>query len=122
MFMGRIKGFIIKTIFLLINAGLVVGGVFLIKNQGDKSKEAKAENLSDSNVPIQEEPIAIIQEEQATANVAEDIPSQVQSDVTTISNDNPIVPSATKPTVVSTQKPTPIPVPKPVAKKTTKTS
>ncbi len=122
MFMGRIKGFIIKTIVLLINAGLVVGGVFLIKNQNDKNQKSQTENLSDSNVPIQEEPIAIIQEEQKTTNVAEDIPSQIQSDVTTISNDNSIAAPVTKPAVVPIAKPISTPVSKPAAKKTTKTS
>ena len=43
--MGKIKGFIVKTIFLLINAGLVVGGVFLIKNQSDKNNENQTADI-----------------------------------------------------------------------------
>jgi|WetSurMetagenome_2_1015567.scaffolds.fasta_scaffold852647_1 hypothetical protein len=36
--MGKLKGFLIKSIVLLINAALVAGGVFFMKNKADEEK------------------------------------------------------------------------------------
>ncbi|HEX8974401.1 MAG TPA: hypothetical protein VF817_02860 [Patescibacteria group bacterium] len=40
--MDKLKGFVIKSIVLLINAALVVGGVFFLKNQ-QKQKQAQVD-------------------------------------------------------------------------------
>lgn len=38
--MDKIRGFLIKSIVLLINIGLVVGGVFFIKHRAEEGKSA----------------------------------------------------------------------------------
>ena len=109
--MEKIKGIIVKTIVLLINAGLVVSGVFLIKNQSDKNNENQT---ADVPIPIENTNNKSITEEELT------IPDDDQKEETPIVLDNnPMVtPAVVNPVSKSTT--TSVPVPK--VKKTTKTS
>jgi uncharacterized membrane protein len=126
--MEKIKNFIIKTFVFLINAALVVGGVFLIKNQNDKNKESQAADLPVSNESANSQNVNeeisndIVQDQKSVENVSDDISTGVsdnQNQQTTPAAVNNNTPAAS-PVVKSVPAPAPKAVPKP--KKTTKTS
>ena len=114
-FMEKTKGIIIKTIVLLINAGLVVGGVFLIKNQQDKTNENQT---SDVPVPSENTNNKSISKERVT--VSNDDKKEEAPSV--LNNDTPVTPAIVNSTSTSAPTATIKSVPVPTAKKTTKTS
>lgn len=107
--MEKIKSFIVKTFVLLINAVLVVGGVFFIKNQNDKNKGNQMIEPAVSN-----EDVNIAEDNPVNKNVVE----EVQPVISNVPGSNvPTDSAAVKSTPTST--PT---APTAVPKKTTKTS